>query len=207
MSSVSVPSSRLRNALRGGFPRQHGLIILGPRLQGCGDRLGHLRSTTSCAAPSSLPVPRSRSRSGRAAPGKPCKRAMRLEGFEPPTRGLEGRRSSAELQAPLDVTMPSVDAMHRSTACGSTLRLDADGSSAHCLMRSRHHHSPPRPRQAESSSGGSPRASATAALEPPRPVFAGDVAGIPLASGCDEGRSYAIRIAPGRVCRRTRRPL
>ncbi len=25
---------------------------------------------------------------------------MRLEGFEPPTRGLEGRRSSAELQAP-----------------------------------------------------------------------------------------------------------
>ena len=25
---------------------------------------------------------------------------MRLEGFEPPTRGLEGRRSSTELQAP-----------------------------------------------------------------------------------------------------------
>ena len=25
---------------------------------------------------------------------------MRLEGFEPPTRGLEGRRSSSELQAP-----------------------------------------------------------------------------------------------------------
>ena len=26
--------------------------------------------------------------------------AMRLEGFEPPTNGLEGRRSSTELQAP-----------------------------------------------------------------------------------------------------------
>jgi hypothetical protein len=25
---------------------------------------------------------------------------MRLEGFEPPTNGLEGRRSSSELQAP-----------------------------------------------------------------------------------------------------------
>src|SRR5262245_29293392 len=34
------------------------------------------------------PAPRARSR------------AMRLEGFEPPTRGLEGRRSSSELQAP-----------------------------------------------------------------------------------------------------------
>jgi hypothetical protein len=26
--------------------------------------------------------------------------AMRLEGLEPPTNGLEGRRSSSELQAP-----------------------------------------------------------------------------------------------------------
>ncbi len=40
--------------------------------------------------------------------------AMRLEGVEPPTRGLEGRRSSAELQAPelqgspLPISGPSV---------------------------------------------------------------------------------------------------
>ena len=27
---------------------------------------------------------------------------MRLEGFEPPTNGLEGRRSSTELQAPVE---------------------------------------------------------------------------------------------------------
>src|SRR5919197_5861799 len=32
--------------------------------------------------------------------------AMRLEGFEPPTSGLEGRRSSAELQAPVRRVSP-----------------------------------------------------------------------------------------------------
>jgi hypothetical protein len=38
---------------------------------------------------------------------------MRLEGFEPPTRGLEGRRSSTELQAPVGLTMRSVDVKGR----------------------------------------------------------------------------------------------
>jgi hypothetical protein len=35
---------------------------------------------------------------------------MRLEGFEPPTRGLEGRRSSTELQARNGSTIPTMPA-------------------------------------------------------------------------------------------------
>jgi hypothetical protein len=38
---------------------------------------------------------------------------MRLGGFEPPTNGLEGRRSSAELQARRGSVPPVIDALLR----------------------------------------------------------------------------------------------
>ena len=47
---------------------------------------------------------------------------MRLEGFEPPTRGLEGRRSSAELQAPAEKRSPGIYRAPKSAVTSVTSR-------------------------------------------------------------------------------------
>jgi hypothetical protein len=47
---------------------------------------------------------------------------MRLEGFEPPTNGLEGRRSSAELQAPARRVQPVLPGAGRAAQRGAIFR-------------------------------------------------------------------------------------
>jgi hypothetical protein len=55
-------------------------------------------------------------------------RRMRLEGFEPPTSGLEGRRSSTELQAPCrqGTAAPGVAYSPRELAYIPRAALDSD---------------------------------------------------------------------------------
>ena len=57
---------------------------------------------------------------------------MRLEGFEPPTRGLEGRRSSSELQAPAARVAP---ALGPCIGGPCALRIEEDGQTREAPFR------------------------------------------------------------------------